>query len=139
MSSQLFRTRVAVLWVAVAIAVSHSMLMYLIAPGALEEVLAGEMEGVALDDAMGLQLAVLVVIPLVMAAVALLAGDRANRYANLTVGLLFGLLGGFAMASELSADGPNGHILMVALGCIFAFVVAGLSLVEMRRPASQAR
>jgi hypothetical protein len=43
----LFRTRVAVLWVAVAIAVSGSVLLYLLVPGALEDLVAGEIEGEA--------------------------------------------------------------------------------------------
>jgi Family of unknown function (DUF6326) len=139
MNAQLFRTRVAVLWVAVAVAISYSVLMYLVAPGALEEALAGEMEGVALDDGLGLQLSMVVGIPLVMAAVTLLAGDRVNRYLNLIAGLLFGLLSAFGMVSELSAGEFNGHVLLVALGCSLAFLVAVLSLVGLRQPTSQAR
>ncbi|HEY5651766.1 MAG TPA: hypothetical protein VIW46_09985, partial [Acidimicrobiia bacterium] len=46
-TSALFRTRVAVLWVAVAIAVSGSVLLYLLVPGALEDLVAGEIEGEA--------------------------------------------------------------------------------------------
>lgn len=139
MNSQLFRTRLAVLWVAVAVAISYSVLMYLIAPGALEEALAGEMEGVALDDGLGFQLSILVCIPLAMAAMTLLASDRVNRYANLIAGLLFGLLAAFGMVSELLAGQFNGHVLLVALGCFLAFLVAVLSLVDLRHPTSQAR
>jgi len=139
MSAQLFRTRVAVLWVAVAVAISYSVLMYLVAPGALEEALAGEMEGEPLDDFLGLQLAVVAGIPLVMAAVTLLVGARVNRYLNLIAGLLFGLLAGFGMVSELLAGELNAHVLLVALGCSLAFLVAILSLVGLRQPASQAR
>ena len=68
-----FRTRVAVLWVAVALALSGSMLLYLFMPGALEELLSGEVEGETLDDAMGFLFAGLVIIPLMMAAVTLAA------------------------------------------------------------------
>ena len=45
MDALLFRTRVAVSWVAVALALSGSMWLALYMPGALEEVLAGEVEG----------------------------------------------------------------------------------------------
>jgi hypothetical protein len=41
----LFRTRVAVLWVAVAVALSGSFVLYMVEPGAIEEMLAGTMEG----------------------------------------------------------------------------------------------
>lgn len=43
------RMRIAVLWVAAAVTYSFGMLMYLLVlPDALEEALAGEMEGMAL-------------------------------------------------------------------------------------------
>jgi hypothetical protein len=138
MNAQVFRTRVAVLWVAVAVAVSYSVLMFLVAPGALEEALAGEMEGEPLDDALVFQMSMLAGIPLVMAAVSLLVGDRVNRYANLIAGLLFGLLAGFGMVSELLGGELNGHVLLVALGCSLALMIAVLSLVGLRQPASQA-
>jgi hypothetical protein len=136
MNLQLLRTRVAVLWVAVAVAVSSSMLMSLITPGALEEALAGKVEGVALDDGLVIQLSVLVCIPLVMAAVTLLTGHRVGRSANLIVGLLFGLLAAYGMVGELLDGGLNGHVLLVAVGCFLAFLIAVLSLVGMRQPTS---
>ena len=80
---------------AIAVAISSSMLMYLIAPGALEEALAGEMEGMALDDGLGIQLSALVGIPLVLAVVTLLVSDRVSRSANLVAGLLFGFLAAY--------------------------------------------
>lgn len=113
------------------------MLLYLVVPGALEEMLAGEMEGEILDDAMGFFMAMIVVIPLVMAAVTLLAGDRASRYVNVVVGLLFGFFAAFAVVSHLSAGEFNGHILMAAVGGAIAFLIAGLSLVGIRQPTSQ--
>jgi tetrahydromethanopterin S-methyltransferase subunit F len=139
MNAQLFRTRVAVLWVAVAVALSYSVLIYLLGPGALEEALAGEMEGDPLDDSLGFLLSVLVGIPLVMAAATLLVGDRVNRYVNLIAGLLFGLLVAYAMVGELLAGEFNGHLLLVALGCSLAFLIAVLGLVGLRQPPSEAR
>jgi hypothetical protein len=139
MDVESFRTRVAVLWVAVAVAMSYSVLMFLVAPGALEDALAGEMEGEPLNDGLGLQLSMVVCIPLAMAAVTLLVGGRASRYVNLVAGLLVGLLAAFGMVSELLDGDFNGHVLLVAFGCALAFLVAGLSLVGLRQPGSQAR
>jgi len=139
MNSQSYRTRVAVFWVAVAVATSYSVLMYLVAPGALEDALAGTMEGEPLDASLIFQMSIVVCVPLVMAAVTLLIGDRLNRYVNLIAGLLFGLLAAFGMASELLAGEFNGHVLLVALGCCLAFLIAALSLVGLRQPTSQAR
>lgn len=137
MSASLFRTRVAVLWVAAAVAAAGSVLLYVFVPGALEEMLAGEMEGETLDDAMGFFLAMIVVIPVVMAAVTVLVRDRVNHYVNLIVGLLFGLFAAYAVVDHLMAGDFNAHVLMAALGGVLVFIIAGLSLVGLRQPTSQ--
>ena len=67
---------------AVAVALSGSLLLGLVPPGALEDLLAGKIEGEALDDAKGLFLATLLTIPLVLAGVTLLVSDRVNRWAR---------------------------------------------------------
>lgn len=138
MNASLFRTRAAVLWVAVAVALSGSVWLFLFIPGALEEVLAGEVEGQTLDDAMGFFMAMMVIIPIVMAAVTLLVGDRVNRSVNLIVGLSFGFSGVYAVVRETSSDGFNLHILMLAAATALALLIAGLGLVGLRQPASQA-
>jgi hypothetical protein len=134
MSALLFRTRTAVLWMAVAVAVSASLLLFLFVPGAVEQMLAGEMEGEVLDNAMGFFFATLATVPLVMAGVTLLVSDRMNHYVNLIAGLAFGFFGVFAVASHLVAGDFNGHVLMAALAGVLAFVIAGLALVGLRRP-----
>ncbi len=132
MNATLWRTRVAVLWVAVAVALSTSILLYLFRPGALEEALAGEMEGDALSTAMVLQFAALVGIPLVMAVVTLLVNGRANLYANVVAGVLLGAFGAFASISEVMGGAFDAHVLMVVLATLTAFLIAGLSVVGLR-------
>ena len=133
MNALSFRTRVAVLWVAVAVALSGSMLLYLFMPGALEEMLAGEIEGETLDDALGYLLAGMMIIPLVMAAVTLLVRDWVNRYVNLIAGMALGLFGVWAAVRETSADGFNVHILMNVVACVLAFLIAALGLIGLRQ------
>lgn len=137
MDALLFRTRVTALWLVVALAATASFLFYLFMPGALEELLAGEMEGEALTEAVGFLLATFVIIPLVMAAVALLVSDRVNRYANLIVGAAFGFFGVFAVVSHVLEGGFNVHVSMVALGGAGAFLIAGLSVAALRHPTSE--
>ena len=136
MRALLFRTRVAVLWVAVAVAVAGSLLLYVFVPGALEDMVAGEMEGEALTDAMGFFFATLGTVPLVMAGVTLLVSDRANRFVNLIAGTAFGLFGVFAVVSHLLAGDLNGHVLMAAIAGVLAFVIAGLGLAGLRGSTS---
>jgi hypothetical protein len=136
MNALQFRTRVAVLWMAVAVATVAQMLLYFLIPGALEEMLAGQVEGEALTAGVGYQMALLVVIPLAMATMTLLARDRVNRYASLVVGLLVGLLGSLLVGDHLLDGAVNGHVLLAAVAVLLAFLIAGLSAAELRRPVS---
>ena len=128
-----FRVRVAVLWLAVAVALSGSLLLGVFVPGALEELLAGEIEEQALTDAVGYGLAMLVVIPLVMAAVTLLISDRVNRYVNLIAALVFGLFGVYVVVSEVLGGDFNAHVLMAAVAIVPGFLIAAMALVGLRQ------
>ncbi len=136
MNAHLFRTRVAVLWVAVSVAVVGSVLLYMVVPGALEEMLGGEMEGEPLDDAMGYFFAALTAIPLVMAAMTLLVSERLNHYLSLIAGLAFGLFGVYAVVGHIMDGGFNGHVLMAAVAGALAFLIAGLGMIGLRKPTS---
>ena len=134
MNALQFRTRVAVLWMAVAVATVAQMLLYLLIPGALEDMLAGQIEGEALTAGVGYQMALLVVIPLAMTTMTLLARDRVNRYASLVVGLLVGLLGSLLVGDHVLDGVVNGHVVLAAVAVLLAFLIAGLSAAELRRP-----
>lgn len=136
MNAHLFRTRVAVLWVVVAVATSSSLLLLLFVPGALEDMVVGEIEGEALTDTMGWFFAAVGAVPLVMAATSLLVGERVNRYSNLIAGAAFGLFATYAFVSHTLAGDFNAHTVMVAVAGALAFVIAGLGLVGLRQPRS---
>jgi hypothetical protein len=137
MDGLLFRTRVAVLWVAVAVALVGSVALFVYEAGALEEMLAGEAEGEPLDDTARFSLTALVMLPLLMAGVTLLVGDRVNRYVNVIVGLALGLFGVYAVGSELLAGHLHWHVWPTALATAFAFLIAGLGVVGLRQSSSQ--
>ena len=87
---------------------------------------------------MGFFMATMVIVPIVMAAVTVLVGDRVSRYVNLIAGLSLGAFGIYAVVRETSADDFNVHILMLAVAAALAFLIAGLSFVGLRQSASQA-
>jgi len=97
---------------------------------------AGEMEGEPMTDATGFMFAALVGVPLVMAVVTLLSGDRRTRYANLVVAVLVGLFAVYAVGSHLLAGDFDGHVVMAGLAGVLVFLAAGLSAAWLRRPAS---
>lgn len=127
-----FRTGVAVLWVAVALALASSMLLGLVEPGAIEEMLGGEIEGEPLTEGVGFELALMLTIPLAMVAVTLLIGDRVNRYVNLIVALGYGLFGSFVVVSEIAGGHFNGHVLMAVVACVLGLLIAALGLIGIR-------
>jgi hypothetical protein len=132
MDALLFRTRVAVLWVAVAVAMAGLLLLFLYVPGALEEMLAGTMEGETLDDTWGILFAALLAIPLVMAGLTLLVSDRVNPYLNLVAGLAFGLLGALPVGEILEGT-FDGHLVMALMAAALGLLIGGLSVVELRQ------
>ena len=136
MDGLLFRTRVAVLWVALTVASMGSWLLILFEAGRLEELLAGTIEGEPLDDTVVFTLTALVMLPLVMAGVTLLLSDRVNRWVNVVGGLAFGLLGVYAGGSALLAGELHWHIWPTALAGAFAFLIVGLGVVGLRQPSS---
>ena len=133
MDALLFRTRAAVLWLAVAMATTASLLLHLFIPGALEEMVAGEIEGEALTEGLTYFFAVVGSIPVVMAIAALFVRERVNRQVNLIAGLLFGVFGIFAVVTHVVGGEFNVHVLMMAVAGVGAFLIAGLSWAGMRR------
>ena len=103
------------------------------APGALEEMLAGKMEGETLDDTWGILFAALVVIPLVVAGLTLLVSDRVNRYLNLVAGPAFGLLSALPV-TEILEGTFDGHVVMALTAAGLGLLIGGLSGVELRQP-----
>ena len=87
------RIRIAILWALLAAAGAFSLLLgLLVEPTALEEALAGELEGFATDGWVGYFMAVTGIIPLALAVMTLQFDTKGTRYTNLIAGLLFGAL-----------------------------------------------
>ena len=138
MDPLLFRTRTAVLWVAVAIGALGSLVLALYEPGALEDLLAGEMEGETMSDAWVYFFAIVGILPMALAAATLLLGDRVNRFFNLIAGTIFGAFCGYAVVGELVAGNFSGHALMAAAAGALAFLIAGLGWAALRQETQPA-
>ena len=132
------RMRIAVLWVAAAVTYSFGMLMYLLVlPDALEEALAGEMEGMALDGFAGYWMATAVFLLMVMAILTLLVDNRATLWANVGVGLFYGVFTAFETVSQLADGGFSAAVLLYMMLAGIVFLIARLSFAELRTPTPQ--
>jgi uncharacterized membrane protein len=82
-----WKTRIAVLWIFMAVAMSaHSIFSFMV-PELVEE-----MWGMELGQGMMLFMALFWLIPLIMAVLSLTLKDSANRWANFVVGIVFTIL-----------------------------------------------
>jgi len=86
-----WKARLSVLWVFMAVGTSAYMFLYFMMPGTIEEVMAGEMEGMELSGGILVVYALYWLIPLVMAVLCLTLNGSANRWLNFVLGILFAL------------------------------------------------
>lgn len=129
-----FRIRIAILWTLWAAAMGFGMLLWLlVAPGALEDALAGQMDGMASDGGAGYVLAVFGVLPVALAVMTLLVDTRVTRYTNLLAGLFVGAWGILEMATHLVDEAFNASMLVSIGTILIGFLIAGLSGAALRR------
>ena len=77
-----WKARLSVLWVFMAVGMSATKILELMMPGAIEEMMAGESEGMMVGYAL------FWVVPLVMAVLCLTLKDALNRRLNFVLGIL---------------------------------------------------
>ncbi len=118
METLTLKTRISVLWIFMAVAMSaHSVLSFM-EPGMVEKIIAGEM---AMGPEMMLFMAILWWVPLVMAVLSVTLKDSANRWANMILGIVFTVLSIGHLTEHLAH--PSAHQLLIVASTI---VVAAL-------------
>jgi hypothetical protein len=84
------KIRFAVLWLFVAVTMSASTMLYFIVPGVIDEIRAGEIVGMQATPELLLVMAIMYFwVPLVMAVLSLILKDKANRWANIILGIFY--------------------------------------------------
>jgi hypothetical protein len=111
-----WKTRIAVLWIFMAVAMSAHSILYFMEPGAVAEV-----EGMQLSAGMLLFMALFWWVPLVMAVLSLTLKDSANRWANFVLGIVFTILNIVHLTEHLAQ--PSAHQILIIGSTV---VVTGL-------------
>ena len=75
------------MWIFLAVSTSVGMVLMFMMPGVIEEIMAGELDGVPISEGYLLVLALFWLIPFTMAFLSLTLKDSANRWANIIVGI----------------------------------------------------
>ena len=81
------KIKLVVLWIFLAVSTSVGMVLMFMMPGVIEEIMAGELDGVPISEGYLLVLALFWLIPFTMAFLSLTLKDSANRWANIIVGI----------------------------------------------------
>jgi hypothetical protein len=90
MENLALKTRLAVLWLFVAVTMSANTLLYLIVPGVIDEIRAGTVVGMQAGQGLLLTMAIMYYwVPLVMAVVSLTLKDKVNRWASIVLGVFY--------------------------------------------------
>jgi len=119
-----WKIRIAVLWFVIA----HGMLVFaalgIYEPDYIEGVIAGEVQGGPITPELILELAVVLLIPLVMAVLSLTLRDSINRWINIIAGAVFAVL---VLADPIMyLTGQSAYSAYVTLIGIVEFVASAL-------------
>ena len=118
------KTKLAVLWLVFFCVMIQVPILELYLPGFIEDIIAGGLGGDKEITAMILLLAILTLIPPLMAALSITLKDSINRWANIILGIVWAALSLYAMSDYLMKQNAT-YAGLILLG-IVEFVVAAL-------------
>jgi len=125
MEKLVWKLRISILWIFLAVSMSAAMILYIMTPGIINSIIAGEMEGMEITAGVLMIFALFWLIPLIMAFCTLIINDAANRWSNAILGLFFGVFYIVDISGHLSkGEEFGGHCLMGVAGIIVAFLIA---------------
>jgi hypothetical protein len=97
-----WKIKVSVLWLFYVVALVAYMTLGGFEPGAVEQVMAGEIGGIKITPELMLFFAIVFLAPLVMAFLSLTLKDSINRWANIIVGIIFVIIQLVAMIDAVA-------------------------------------
>jgi hypothetical protein len=108
-----WRVRLSVLWLFSDIAfVAHSLLTFL-KPGVVDQIRAGNIEGLRITPEILFLYAIIFLLPLVMAFLSLTLKYSINRWANIIIGIVGVVLSLIGLSEELSLSQPYAFAILI--------------------------
>lgn len=116
------KIKISVLWMLASIWGIMGTVLMMFEASVIEQILAGEMEGIQITSELLLGLSVAMLIPLIMAFLSLTLKDKANRWANIIAGIGFA---GFGLVDLIAniAKYSSYIILSGVVGTVFLVLV----------------
>jgi hypothetical protein len=119
------KARLSVLWAVMAVGTVASMFLSLLMPGAIQSIMAGEMEGMELTEWMMVVMALFFIIPIALSILALTLKGSANRWLN----FIFGIIWVIWFIFEILGHATGGEAasiavwLMLTAGIVFSIFI----------------
>jgi len=107
-----------VLWLFNEVALLAYMILMLMEPGVIEQIMAGEIEGMQIGPEILLLFAIILLVPLVMAFLSLTLKNSINRWANIILGIVFAGLELLELVELLAY--PSAHLMLMTLSKVVA-------------------
>jgi len=119
------KIKLAVFWLFIAVTMSANTILYLIVPGVIDEVRAGEIVGMQAGAELILGMAIAYYwVPLVMAVLSLTLKDKANRWINIILGAFYAVFVLFELTMNVTTVAYPYAILMdVSVIAVAALIV----------------
>ena len=119
------RIKLAVFWLFIAVTMSANTILYLIVPGVIDEIRAGEIVGMQAGAELILGMAIAYYwVPLVMAVLSLTLKDKANRWINIILGAFYAVFVLFELTMNVTTVAYPYAILMdVSVIAVAALIV----------------
>jgi uncharacterized membrane protein HdeD (DUF308 family) len=112
------KIKISVLWLFYVAALVAYMTLAGFEPGALEQVMAGEIDGMKITPELMLLFAILFLAPLVMAVLSLTLKDKANRWTNIIIGTVFVIIQIAALAETVAQ--PSAWMILMEISKLIA-------------------
>ena len=126
------KVKIAVLWIFMAVGMSAAMLLFLMAPGTIEEVIAGEMGGMKISEGVLFMFSVLWLVPLAMAFASVTLKRASSRVLNIALGLFFAVFYVVDLSSHLIKG--DQFLTNVVLSVVMVVVAVRIFLYALKWP-----
>jgi len=123
MDELVWKLRISVLWLIMGAGFSGSMILQMFVPGVMNNIIAGEINGMELSTGLLIVMSLFWIVFLSMAFLTLILKDKINRYVNAVLGVFFAIYLIIEIYMSLNVQEFSGSNLMQVFGIIFALLI----------------
>lgn len=123
MEELVWKLRISVLWLIMGAGFSGAMILQMFVPGFINNIIAGEIEGMEITNGLLIVMSLFWIVFLSMAFLTLILKDKINRYTNAVLGLFFAIYLIIEIYMSLSMQEFSGSNLVQVFGVIFSLLI----------------